>query len=573
MCGAANMTRAWGLILAVSLAAGGSPVAWGQIQPLQGNAIDANNQVGSMGLNYARPYQDFNSADLYVTGNVTGGRGFRGFSPVRNSNALFTGIPSAAIASFRADAISAGDVLMGRSNYTTSPYFAESNTVANAGIIARGFNQPGSSILTTRFMDPNRAATTTTRSLTSSLATSITPGVPFQSTAVDLGLDDINAYASSPVRPLMVPTQPAAPTLTQSPLFNQTPIFDIDPWQANGSAGLATLPVEQAVTPEPVGLTPGEPPGLGTVNDVLERESALVSPADLAPRVFGTPVRDARTEAEPGGGIPTLESSTRSLQPEVTTLGATPREQQEPAATDTYEPEGQSAYRDFVNAVEWLQRIQADSEAPTTESLTPQQMERLDEATAVAREMIGQTLQTYAGHVESDANHHIMEAERLAREGKYYRAADQYEMALSIERDNALVRLGLGHAYLFAGDFRTAALHLAQGISRFDGIRYFDIDLTRFVPDPSVLEVRRAMLEQQLEQREDYQLRFLLGYSEYYSGLKQFGLPDLKKAAEEALRVANAPRVSPAEQAIAQAIADFPRQLTDQDNLLPPRDE
>ncbi|MDZ4830285.1 MAG: hypothetical protein SGJ09_08835 [Phycisphaerae bacterium] len=44
----------------------------------QGNALDANLQVGSRGLNAATPQIDFNARNLIVTNNVAGGRGFRG---------------------------------------------------------------------------------------------------------------------------------------------------------------------------------------------------------------------------------------------------------------------------------------------------------------------------------------------------------------------------------------------------------------------------------------------------------------------------------------------------------------
>jgi len=42
-----------------------------------GNALDANNRIGSNGMNEARPANTINGNDI-VTGNVTGGREFRG---------------------------------------------------------------------------------------------------------------------------------------------------------------------------------------------------------------------------------------------------------------------------------------------------------------------------------------------------------------------------------------------------------------------------------------------------------------------------------------------------------------
>jgi hypothetical protein len=52
------------------------------------------------------------------------------------------------------------------------------------------------------------------------------------------------------------------------------------------------------------------------------------------------------------------------------------------------------------------------------------------------------------------------------------------------------------------------------------------------VVDLTVLGKRRAYLEQRLEKYDDFRLRFLLGFAEYYSGLDKPGLDNLTKAAD-----------------------------------------
>lgn len=49
-----------------------------QVQVQNGNAIDANQQQGSFGINAFSDQQDFRARNLLVTGNVGGGRSFRG---------------------------------------------------------------------------------------------------------------------------------------------------------------------------------------------------------------------------------------------------------------------------------------------------------------------------------------------------------------------------------------------------------------------------------------------------------------------------------------------------------------
>ena len=76
---------------------------------------------------------------------------------------------------------------------------------------------------------------------------------------------------------------------------------------------------------------------------------------------------------------------------------------------------------------------------------------------------------------------------------------------------------------------------LLQGIARFPEIARFRLDLRRLLGTDQLLDIRRADLEESLNQRDDHELRFLLGYIEYYSGLSRYGLNNLRRAAAEAL--------------------------------------
>jgi hypothetical protein len=119
---------------------------------------------------------------------------------------------------------------------------------------------------------------------------------------------------------------------------------------------------------------------------------------------------------------------------------------------------------------------------------------------------------------------------------------------------------------LFAGDYMSAVFHLTRGLRDFEFLPQFEIDLGDFAPDPNLLDVRRADLERKLErklsQKNRYRLRFLLGYAEYYSGLKEFGLPRLREAAEEARRACSAGRMEGSERLTAEIIMDLPERLT-----------
>ncbi len=523
-------------------------VAGQQVRPLTGNAIDASNQIGSGGINPATPTYNFNAANLFVTGNVAGGRQFRGFSPVRDPSSLFTSMPSGGIGSFEADAISVQDVLAGRTNYSFSPYYDRSQTVLGAGAIGRGLNAPGSSIprttslyggstrgLGTRMGDPLPFAGTGTYSLSSQPL----DGYPWPSST-------FTPYSSIPLNPLEPREGLDAAPLTQSPLFAPSTLQQL------------------AGTPETSGLLPPRPdtglPGTWQREDTERRLPAapsllgadrdLLGASELAPRIFGGPGSD-------GPHVDPLRSSIAAEPIAPSTVLPAPTEPTpEVDVNRPFASTGLSAYADFVSAAEWLERV---GEAAAGEGEVSADVEA---ATERARALVGSTLRTYAGDIESNVNRLIVNAELEARRGEFYRAADLYAAAARIDRRNPLIRLGHGHTLLFAGDYLSATYHLTRGLRDFEMLPYFDIDLSAFAPDPNLLDIRRADLERRLEQKENYRLRFLLGYAEYYSGLKQFGLPNLRKAADDANRALSAERLDAADRLTAEVIAGLPDRLT-----------
>ena len=125
---------------------------------MNGRALDANPQCGSGGLNAPMQHNLFNTSNLYVTGNVTGGRAFRGFSPVWNTNSLQVGLPSSSLNTFQRDSFGVGDVTGYRSFAQVNPYFSSSQTVTSVGEIVSGLNQPGGSVPRNTYLLPGAGA-------------------------------------------------------------------------------------------------------------------------------------------------------------------------------------------------------------------------------------------------------------------------------------------------------------------------------------------------------------------------------------------------------------------------------
>jgi hypothetical protein len=143
-------------------------------------------------------------------------------------------------------------------------------------------------------------------------------------------------------------------------------------------------------------------------------------------------------------------------------------------------------------------------------------------------------VRTFVGTEQSALNRYLSQAERSMREGQYYRAADEYEIALAIAPDNPLPSLGRSLALLAAGEYMSSASSLFRAISSYEGLAEFPVDLPAFIPDVRMLDRRRADLERRLEGKDDFRLRFLLGYAEYCSGLQKLGFENMQRAAAAA---------------------------------------
>jgi tetratricopeptide (TPR) repeat protein len=200
-----------------------------------------------------------------------------------------------------------------------------------------------------------------------------------------------------------------------------------------------------------------------------------------------------------------------------------------------FSPTGADVFTDLADAYAFT--LAARERAVDIRAVTaaePTVAERFQTALTSVQQFMEQPIETFAGSADTVVQQYLARAEDLLREGQYYQAKSLYERAEILDRHNPLVLLGHGHAMLAAGEYYSAARKLSRAVELFPAIAFFKLDLTRFITATDLLEKRRADLERRLEEKEDYRFRFVLGYAEYYSGLEKYGLPNLRKAAEQA---------------------------------------
>jgi hypothetical protein len=182
---------------------------------------------------------------------------------------------------------------------------------------------------------------------------------------------------------------------------------------------------------------------------------------------------------------------------------------------------------------DWFNQMQrAIRENPATAVLL---RERADvDAQEFIQQVLDSPIQTFHGRGESPKNNEMLRAESLMEIGHYFEASRRYEIAHRVDPLDPLPLIGKGNALLAAGEYLTAALALMQGFERYPELSRFALDLPKLLGGREIIDIRRADIMRMLERRDDPQLRFLLGYLEYYSGdakLRESGLENFDRAA------------------------------------------
>ena len=131
--------------VAFSLAAG---LVFGQATPtLRRNVLDASPQIGSGGYN--NPVRRFNYrpnyGNLFITGNVTGGKSFQGFVPYSSFSQFQSSLGSSALSAFQRDSTSLQRIRSGDLYGRANPYFHRSSTIVPLSA-QRNFGSTGSSM-------------------------------------------------------------------------------------------------------------------------------------------------------------------------------------------------------------------------------------------------------------------------------------------------------------------------------------------------------------------------------------------------------------------------------------------
>lgn len=481
--------------------------ASGQYYVQQGNVLDANNRVGSGGLNYGARQQPINTTNRLITGNVTGGAAFQGYSPIGNPNQLFLGnpatpggfstnsisvLPSDRLTTFRRDSYSVAEMrqmqmLPGYQRFAPQPYFSQTGTVINTGQILRGFNEPGTSQIRSSYLPLD---TQLRGQPQNPLQTALQNNLVGQPLRVDSQLVRVNTGTTV--------TGPVNRRLLASPLFGNYRAVPLSDAAAEANERAVPLPVAPRTTEdrnlvEPRGTMRTE--RRGSAMDAFIEQRPIDRDATAPPQT---------DEGAPMG--PTAASSLLNTGEGTLARPIGPRTDPTGQALAAGQPRGAAAVTTLPPRNAWRNQLNVED---------------------------GQ-LRTFVGTQEGRLKEQLVAAEAALREQRYYDAARHYGMAHAIDLTNPVPLTGRAIALLAAGDYVASANDLFMAIELAGPQGALKIDLKQFIPDLKVLDLRRAFLEQRLERSEDFRMRFLLGWAEYMSDLPQDGLANMRQAAEAA---------------------------------------
>ena len=546
---ACRRMRACGIILFLVFLTALSGVSWGIKSPVGRGTVPASS-VGSgrvpggiyRGGLVRSPNPLDGSGNLTVTGNVRGGRHFRGIVPYQSRYSFEADLPSSSLDSFLRYSAGSEDIGRGAGRYETQPYYSGTRTVTTTRPGYRGVFRPVSTQIDDR----------------ASSKSALSP-LPKQEASVGFPQGGVpREYVELPyTRPMAQGLRP----LSMSPLELERVILEeietileskkLADEQSRfiGSPRIEPLPQDlRMVSDKAAELKRGL-----LVEDELLRLPPL---GDALRRTRAESGQEEREKFEPDTQVDVYEqmkwqiqsvarrpdlSGSRETKHESRFIGtdealSIPIYRERRAKRDDEVP----IYRDWVTEAQREARdSSAEEKSPDLSGLEEPRKsvpiyrdkgKGLDlglkddlgprDVSAKAREILGEH-KTFASFAEDKFNRHMRAAEEYLKRGRYYRAADAYTLAAIYKPDDPLAYAGKSHALFAAGEYMSSALFLARALEIFPEYAQFKIDLVAMVGDKDKLESRLANVEEWLDESNAAELQFLLGYIYYQMGRQE----------------------------------------------------
>jgi len=463
-------------VMAAVLAATAAMAA-GQVNRITGGReLDANYGIGTGGYNSTSRVYGPVSGNLIVNRQVTG-LGFRGTVPYAPAGELRLTLPSAEMDTFLRRSQGLSEVTGAAPSYGLGAYLSPMRTVLSPAAIAAGYALPGSAMPRSAYVPSDRA-----REL---IDAAVEPYKPILAEVsrhrrINAALDpDVNA-ASTAGRTALRPTGLAA-----TEAFRPT---------ASTLFGMLTSKKQQELATE-----------LARADAALSNPAlAAEARARVRARVEGRPAgADALAgkpaEGEPATGLPSAPEGSAEGPPPTEGLRAGQAGRQ-----------GEDVFLDILTQVKRIRQAEPDGPAPVRHR-TPEKVLLPKDNSKKSEEEYEQEMarrsverlrdQVYvhslAGRSKDLFNHHMAEAEKRLKAGKFYAAADSYAVAAVLDPNNPLPQVGSTLAQFAANEPLSGALCLRHGMLHFPPLMEIRVDVDGMV-GKKVVDRRIGVLEKRL---------------------------------------------------------------------------
>jgi hypothetical protein len=515
------MSKKWFVIVSVVFFFILSPTGWAVRSPVgPGTVPPSSYRSGQV----RTPNPIDTSGNLVITGNIRGGRHFRGVVPYQSETDFRAEIPSSSFDSFLRR--SAGSEDLGRFSGEALPYYSPTRTVTSV--------RPGQPFI---FKPPATTyGTYSTRRVTSDTIKTLLPR-QYQRTG-EIRSDTI--LTNFRTRPMSKTTKQLEKILSTQ--INRYPYIT------------KSIPTDNVDKKSPVQIEQLQSESKQVSDEGIRFKKDLIDQSryeqDLRPA--------AKDELSPEiSQLPESERVWKTQKPKEPVVGDKPfdtyekmdvyeqmkrrfddfqktyepwrtktkRKREEPTFVDDDEEEKpENRYKSGRRTSSYV----ANSKVPGADNFQTKSVPSDKSSVSLEDNNVKTSHKTFASSIKDEFNEHIRAAENYLKEGKYYRAADAYTLASIYKPSDPLAYAGKSHALFAAGEYMSSALFLYKTLNMFPEYARFKIDIVAMVGDRDTLETRIADVERQLKKTDAPELNFLLGYVYYQIGR----LNEAKKQAE-----------------------------------------
>jgi len=481
-----------------------SGTGWAIRNPVIGNPVGSGRVPPSSARSglVRSPNPIDRSGNLTITGNVAGGRHFRGVVPYRATTDFGAAIGSSSLDSFLRRSAGSGDFGTFTGRYT--PYYSPSGTVTTTRPGRPGVFRPATTRIGGRAPD------------------GFAPGV---SSAIKLGKQQVLSGRDTAVSSLRFRPRRFTPQQLEQLILDGVATYA----QAKRIADEQNLAQMERLQQDLKQLRHRAPQlkqSLVIRDDSLRPLTKLERSADvLQPLKLQRPKEQVPLEIPQGtteykkARFLTGQASEEGAQPDVyeqmkrriDELQKTLESVRDGRAAKQAEEAAGGEKKPGAEELELLKLgIPKFQKIGTQESSPLDELSDVD-VSAKAKGILGPH-KTFASFSDDKFNQHMRAGEMYLKQGRYYRAADSFTLASIYKPDDPLAYAGRSHALFAAGGYMSSALFLSRALEIFPEYARFKIDLVAMVGDRDKLESRIADVERWLQISDAPELQFLLGY-------------------------------------------------------------